>query len=91
MVDVLIVREIDRLARDVHKYMDIKSKLKVNGVSIEFVVREYANDWRGGFMESLDAAWAAAERAQIAERTRRGKRNSVKTGNVTCCGAPLYG
>ena len=91
MFDVLVVREIDRLARDVHKYMDIKSKLKVNGVSIEFVVREYADDWRGGFMETLDAAWAAAERAQIVERTRRGKRNSVKAGNVTCCGAPPYG
>ena len=89
--DVLIVREIDRLARDAEKFMRVKRTLLENDVKIEFVSREYGDDWRGMFMEGLDAVWAQAERAQIVERTRRGKRNSVRAGNVTCCGAPPYG
>jgi len=89
--DVLIVREIDRLARDAEKFMRVKRTLLENEVRIEFVSREYGDDWRGMFMEGLDAVWAQAERAQIVERTRRGKRNSVKAGKVTCCGAPPYG
>ena len=89
--DVLIVREIDRLARDAEKFMRVKRTLLENEVRIEFVSREYGDAWRGMFMEGLDAVWAQAERAQIVERTRRGKRNSVRAGNVTCCGAPPYG
>jgi site-specific DNA recombinase len=89
--EVLIVREIDRLARDAEKFMRVKRTLLENEVRIEFVSREYGDDWRGMFMEGLDAVWAQAERAQIVERTRRGKRNSVRAGNVTCCGAPPYG
>ena len=71
--------------------MRVKRTLLENEERIEFVSREYGDDWRGMFMEGLDAVWAQAERAQIVERTRRGKRNSVKAGNVTCCGAPPYG
>ena len=52
--DVLIVREIDRLARDAEKVMRVTRTLLENEVRIEFVSREYGDDWRGMFMEELD-------------------------------------
>ena len=71
------------MARVTQKYIDIKSKLKANAVNIEFVVREYGDGLRDSFTETIDAVWAAAERAQIVERTRWGKRNSVKAESAS--------
>ena len=89
--DVLVCRELDRLARDLAKQLFIEDELKRSGVRIEYALENYDDSPEGGLMKHVRASVAEYERIKIAQRTRRGKRSSVKAGNVTCCGAPPYG
>ena len=89
--EVLVCRELDRLARDLAKQLYIEDELKRAGVRIEYALERYDDSPEGGLMKHVKASVAEYERIKIAQRTRRGKRNSVRAGNVTCCGAPPYG
>ena len=88
---MLICRELDRLARGIAKQLYIEGELEAAGVGIEYVLEKYDDSPEGGLMKHVKASVAEYERIKIVERTRRGKRNSVKAGNVTCCGVPPYG
>jgi len=89
--EVLVCRELDRLARDLAKQLYIEDELKRAGVRIEYALERYDDSPEGGLMKHVKASVAEYERIKIAQRTRRGKRSSVEAGNVTCCGAPPYG
>jgi site-specific DNA recombinase len=89
--DVLICRELDRLARGIAKQLYIEGELEAADVGIEYVLEKYDDSPEGGLMKHVKASVAEYERIKIVERTRRGKRSSVEAGNVTCCGAPPYG
>ena len=89
--EVLVCRELDRLARDLAKQLYIEDELKRSGVRIEYALERYDDSPEGGLMKHVKASVAEYERIKIAQRTRRGKRSSVEAGNVTCCGAPPYG
>mgnify|MGYP001552472036 CR=1 FL=1 len=41
--EVLVVREIDRLSRNLAKQLIVEEELKRNGVQIEYVLVEYAD------------------------------------------------
>ncbi|MDP7545009.1 MAG: recombinase family protein, partial [Anaerolineales bacterium] len=79
------------MARDLAKQLFIEDELKRSGVRIEYALENYDDSPEGGLMKHVRASVAEYERLKIRERTKRGKRNSVKAGNVTCCGAPPYG
>ena len=89
--EVLVCRELDRLARGLAKQLFIEEELKRSGVQIEYVLEKYDDTPEGGLMKHVKASVAEYERIKIAQRTRRGKRSSVKAGNITCCGLPPYG
>ena len=89
--EVLVCRELDRLALDLAKQLYIEDELKRSGVRIEYALERYDDSPEGGLMKHVKASVAEYERIKIAQRTRRGKRSSVEAGNVTCCGAPPYG
>jgi site-specific DNA recombinase len=89
--DVLVCRELDRLARDLAKQLFIEDELKRSGVRIEYALERYDDSPEGGLMKHVRASVAEYERMKIRQRTKRGKRNSVKAGNVTCNGLPPYG
>ncbi|MDP6792946.1 MAG: recombinase family protein, partial [Anaerolineales bacterium] len=72
--EVFVVRELDRLARNMRKQFNIEDELKAEDVRIDYVLGRYVDDWRGEFLKNIEAAVAQAERDQIRERTRRGRR-----------------
>ncbi len=89
--DVLVCRELDRLARDLAKQLYIEDELKRSGVRIEYALERYDDSPEGGLMKHVRASVAEYERLKIRERTKRGKRNKARAGNVFCNGVPPYG
>lgn len=89
--DVLVVRELDRLARSLPKQLLIESILTKAGIQIEYVLGEYPNTAEGTFLKNVRAAIAELERLKIAERTTRGKIQAVKAGNIMVGSLPPYG
>lgn len=78
--DVLIVREIDRLSRNLAKQLIVESELKRAGVSIEYVIGEYPETPEGNFMKHVRASVAEFEREKIRERMLRGRKLKAKAG-----------
>jgi len=89
--DVLIVREIDRLSRNLAKQLIVESELKRAGVRIEYVIGEYADTPKGNFMKHVRASVAEFEREKIRERMVRGRRLTVKNGNILLHGRVPFG
>lgn len=89
--DVLIVREIDRLSRNLAKQLIVEEQLKRAGVRIEYVLAEYADNPEGELMKHVRASVAEYERLKIVERNARGKALKVKAGSVMLNGQRPYG
>lgn len=89
--DVLIVRELDRLSRNLAKQLIIEEELKKCGVRIEYVLGDYSDTPEGNFMKNIRATVAEYERLKIAERNTRGRIRKVKTGSVMTHGQAPYG
>jgi len=80
--DVLVCREMDRLARGLAKQLYIEDELKRAGVRIEYALENYDDSPEGGLMKHVRASVAEYERLKIRERTKRGKRDKARAGNV---------
>jgi site-specific DNA recombinase len=90
--DVLVVREIDRLSRNLAKQLIVEQELERAGVSIEYVLGEYPDTPEGNLQKHVKAAVAEYEREQITQRMIRGRYNKVKAGKVHLHGnRPPYG
>jgi site-specific DNA recombinase len=91
--DVLVVREVDRLSRNLAKQLIVEEWLKREGVNIEYVIGEYKDTPEGNLMKHVRAVIAEYEREKIRERIIRGKRLKVKAGSVMTNGTsrPPYG
>ena len=89
--DVLVVRELDRLARSLPKQLLVESLLAKADVEIEYVLGEYPNTPEGTFIKNVRAAIAEFERLKIVERTTRGKIVAAKAGSVLVGPKPPYG
>jgi len=91
MFDVLIVREIDRLSRNLAKQLIVEERLKNCGVTIEYVLGEYPDNPEGNLMKHVRGSIAEYEREKIRERSTRGRRNMARAGKVVSHGRALYG
>ncbi len=89
--DVLIVREIDRLSRNLAKQLIVEEELSRAGVRVEYVLAEYDDTPEGRLQKHIRATVAEYEREKIKERMRRGKRLKAKAGNVSTAGNPPFG
>jgi len=89
--DVLVVREIDRLSRNLAKQLVIEETLTRYGVQIDYVIGSYENNPEGNFMKHVRATVAEYEREKIKERMVRGKGLMVKAGSVMPHGKAAYG
>lgn len=89
--DVLVVRELDRLSRNLAKQLIVEQELKRTGVAIEYVLGEYPDTPEGRLNKHIRATIAEFEREKIAERMTRGRRQKVKAGYVLVHGRPPYG
>jgi len=89
--DILVVRELDRLARGLAKQLIVEQEFKRAGVQIEYVLGEYADTPEGSLMKNVRAVVAEYERLKINERMVRGRRQKVKSGSVLANGHAPYG
>lgn len=88
--DVLIVRELDRLSRNLAKQLIIEEELRRCGVRIEYVLAEYDDTPEGRLSKHIRATIAEYEREKIRERMLRGKHLKLKSGKIIT-GRPPYG
>ena len=90
--DVLVIREIDRLSRNLAKQLIVEDMLKRAGVDIEYVLGEYPDTAEGRLQKHIRATIAEFEREKINERMTRGRLNVVRRGEVMFHGdRPPYG
>ena len=80
--DVFIIRELDRLARDIVKQMIVERDLKKAGVAIEYVLYQFPPGPTGDLSRHMMAAIAEYQRQDAIVKTARGRRNMVKEGKV---------
>src|SRR5450759_1805942 len=90
-LDVLVVRELDRLSRSLAKQLFVEDELKRCGVEIEYVLDDYADTPEGSLMKNVKASVAEYERLKVTERMVRGRNLKVKAGSVLVQQRPPYG
>lgn len=91
-IDVLVVREMDRLSRDLAKQLLVERELERHGVAIEYTLAQYPATPEGDLMKHVRAVVAEYERLKITERMTRGRRQVAKGGSVMLHGKqPPYG
>jgi len=90
-LDVVIVYDIDRLARKSAYQFLIEEEFKRAGVVIEFVMGQYEDTDEGRLQKQIKGVIAEYEKAKILERSKRGKRGKAKSGFVLTGSRPPYG
>jgi len=89
--DVLVCREMDRLARSLAKQMIVEERLGTAGVRIEYVLAAYDDTPEGRLQKLVRASVAEYDRLKTVERLERGRRAAVRRGNVMTSGHPPFG
>ena len=89
--DVLVLREMDRFARNLAKQLVIEEEFKRAGVDVVYVLEEYADTPEGRLNKHVRATIAEYEREKTRERMLRGRRRKAKSGSVVVHGNVLYG
>ncbi len=89
--DVLVVRELDRLSRNLAKQLIVEEELKRHGVRVEYVLAEYPDTPEGNLQKHVKAVIAEYEREKIKERMVRGRRLKAKAGHVITHGRAPFG
>lgn len=90
-VDVVIVYDIDRLARKSVYQALIEEEFLRLGVTVEYVIGQYDNSDEGKLQKQIRASIAEYEKAKILERSKRGKRGKAQSGFVLVGSRPPYG
>ena len=76
--DVLAVRELDRLSRNLAKQLIVEEELNRQGVQVEYVLEDYPDSPEGRLNKHIRATIAEYEREKITERMSRGRRQKAK-------------
>ena len=90
-IDVLIVRELDRLSRDLAKQLIVEQELKRAGVTIEYVLYDFPDSAEGRLNKNLRAMLAEYEREKIKQRMQRGMLRKIRNGETINHGHPPFG
>ena len=91
LYDVLIVRELDRLSRNLAKQLIVEEELKRRDINIEYVLYDYPDTPEGRLMKNIRGSFSEFEREKIRERMMRGKRNKVNGGSILVSTGGPYG
>ena len=90
-IDVVIVYDIDRLARKNAYQVLIEEEFHRNNVIVEYVIGQYDDSDEGRLQKQIRSSIAEYEKAKILERSKRGKRGKAKSGFVIVGARPPYG
>src|ERR1051326_8943856 len=91
LFDIVVVNDVDRLARDVTHLGIIKRDLERHGVRLIFRKLPDENSPTRNLMVNILGSFAEFEREMIADRTRRGRRYKVEVRKQYLGSAPPYG
>ena len=83
-IDVVIVYDIDRLARKNAYQVLIEEEFHRNNVIVEYVIGQYDDSDEGRLQKQIRSSIAEYEKAKILERSKRGKRGKAKSGLLNC-------
>lgn len=89
--DVLVVRELDRLARNLGKQLALEEQFVNYGISVEYVVVDFEDSPEGVINKQLRGMIAEYEAYKIKQRMERARRREVKRGSIIVHGRPPYG
>ncbi len=87
---ILVVKEIDRLSRDIAKQYMIEGELKRNKVKVAYVLGEYPETPEGDLNKAIKFAIASYEHTKICERMGRNRRYKAKRGRFIAHGRAPY-
>jgi site-specific DNA recombinase len=90
-IEVMVVYDVDRLARKSVYQMLIEEEMNRQGVTVEYVNGQYADTDEGRLQKQIKASIAEYEKAKILERSKRGKRGKAQSGFVIVGARPPYG
>ena len=90
-IEVVIVYDMDRLARKSIYQALIEEEFLREGAVIEYVIGQYEDNDEGRLQKQIRASIAEYEKAKILERSKRGKRGKAKSGYVVVGSRPPYG
>lgn len=90
-VDVVIVYDVDRLARKSVYQALIEEEFMRYETIIEYVIGQYDDSDEGRLQKQIRASIAEYEKAKILERSKRGKRGKAMSGFVLVGARPPYG
>ncbi len=90
-VSILIVYDLDRIARKSVHQMILEEELHRLGVTVEYVIGRYEDSDEGRLQKQIRASIAEYEKAKILERSKRGKRGKAQSGFVLVGSRPPYG
>ncbi len=90
-LEVLLVYSPDRLSRKYAYQVLLLEELARHGVEVRFIRAPQAETAEEHLLIQFQGMIAEYERAQIAERTRRGKRHRARVGSVNVLSGAPYG
>lgn len=90
-VSRVLVYKLDRLARDTRIALNLEHEFKIAGADFMSVSETTAAGPEGDLMRTIMFAFAAFERAQIATRTKAGRREAVRKNGTFAGGAGVLG
>ena len=89
--DILLARELDRLARGLAKQLIVEEEFRRHGVTLDYVLGDYTDTPEGNLMKNVRAVVAEYERLKIVERSTRGRRQKAQKGQWPGDGHAGYG
>jgi len=90
-IETLLIYSPDRLSRKYAYQVLLIEEFSRNGVSIEFIKSPKATTPEEELLLQFQGMIAEYERAQIVERSRRGKRHRAKSGSINVLSGAPYG
>ena len=90
-IDTLLIYSPDRLSRKYAYQVLLTEEFSRNGVDVVFIKSPKATTPEEELLLQFQGMIAEYERAQIIERSRRGKRHRAKTGSVSVLSGAPYG
>jgi site-specific DNA recombinase len=91
LFDIVLLNDVDRLARDVAHLGVIKRALERQGLQVRFRKLPAEQSPTANLMVNILGSFAEFEREMIADRTRRGRRHKVETRQQFLGCLPPYG
>jgi site-specific DNA recombinase len=82
LVDMILIYDPDRLARNYVYQQVLLEELAKRGAEVHFVVRPIGEQAEDRLLVQMQGVIAEYERAKFLERSRRGKRHKVRTGQM---------